>query len=59
MDPDVNAAQISSSTARNAAERLPADLAGLFKRLSDGLEALSGERYRSLVLIDDRHLQGM
>ncbi len=50
MDADANAPQTGSSTARSAADRLPADLAGLLKRLSDGLEALYGERYRGLVL---------
>jgi UTP:GlnB (protein PII) uridylyltransferase len=50
MDPDVNAAQTGSSTARSAADLLPVDLASLLKRLSDGLEALYGDHYRGLVL---------
>lgn len=50
MDADANAPETGSSTARSAADRLPADLANLLRRLSDGLEALYGERYRGLVL---------
>ncbi|MCA1719078.1 MAG: nucleotidyltransferase domain-containing protein [Actinobacteria bacterium] len=50
MDADANAPQTGSSPPRSATDQLPADLAGLLKRLSDGLEALYGERYRGLVL---------
>ena len=50
MDADANAPQTGSSTPRSAVDRLPTDLAGLLKRLSDGLEALYGERYQGLVL---------
>lgn len=48
MAPD--APQTGSATPRSAPDRLPANLASLLKRLSDGLEALYGDRYRGLVL---------
>jgi hypothetical protein len=50
VNADANAPQTGSSTARSAADRLPADLVSLLRRLSDGLAALYGERYRGLVL---------